>query len=924
MAWKIKITIQWFTSIIFVQYGAAFCHQRKRKHLFSHLGSFHHSSISCSRFEDDIINSLDLVPIIRGVADHTGTRRGHQALLHLVGEDDGRKFHAPTSIPARWRRVMQEFKSEPQRRLKRYEELVSIAKTRDEALREYELVEQAMIALGKNRQCDTVSEITFPPFYTSGSTPDNVCIRPESDDDEWLWMPPSELTLEHVIQAEQVLIILLQVYNWAVQTETSNWMPDLSAIGRRIPHNVLFPVFKEIANSAEILRVRSAVNIDGRSAYVFRLKQDKYPQLDKLRTLEKHLVDTIDREMRVILRKTKGTPEYLDYDNRKVLLIPKSDVVPKSGRVRGYEGGRCYVEPFSVVEYGDKLQEVRKELQSAEAEIEKDLIKAILKSQQSIDNGLQVIARLDVVFARAAFGKKLKGTIPRVASNGCISIHQFIHPILSLGNLENVVPMDLYLGDEISGNIRSLIISGPNGGGKSVALKSFGIAAMMVKASIPIPHSSEVTPHVDFFPRVLVDLGDQQNLEDGESTFMAKINSYSSILEKIKTEETLSTLILLDELGGGTDPFAGGAIAQAILESFLGNKDCRVVSTTHSPRLKALSYHDDRFDCASVLMKRGEGRYALPSYQLKYGLIGDSYALEAASRADPTLPAELITRTAEILTDSDQGSMNGELIQALTQSLEQRIDEADECQKKAENLKDSLGVGLDSLLMLARAYEKKFEVMDKHLDSILEQLKSDKSRELEVLGNTLATLRLAKKKVKSVVEDLRERGLKPVSAFHNLVEGDIVVVISKGPWEGASGRVVSCGGDHDSIAVLLDTVPWNDQTLSVGQSNDILWQKHPINTSLVFKRYELAVWDYDSVWNNARNEPPTNANLGIRESKQNLVAVLNSIGVPRSGKVEPTLGSKSSSISLNSTTSSRFISSRQRKAAASSKKKKKK
>jgi hypothetical protein len=204
--------------------------------------------------------------------------------------------------------------------------------------------------------------------------------------------------------------------------------------------------------------------------------------------------------------------------------------------------------------------------------------------------------------------------------------------------------------------------------------------------------------------------------------------------------------VLIDELGSGTDPAAGGAIGQAILEKLLENESCRIVSSTHSPRLKALSFNDVRFSCATVLLARGDGDYKLPSYQLQYGLIGDSYALGAASWADPPLPDDVIARAASLLATSsgDGDNMTGAILLALTNSLERQVDEAIQDGRQAEDAKYDSTACSDAMLTMARAYDNRYTDMEKRLEqSIVRRLKDDDDDSVEAIGDTLATLRVA-------------------------------------------------------------------------------------------------------------------------------------------------------------------------------------
>lgn len=223
-----------------------------------------------------------------------------------------------------------------------------------------------------------------------------------------------------------------------------------------------------------------------------------------------------------------------------VLCVPKSQADADLGVIRGTtdNGRQCYVEPRSTVKAGDELAAIHNELSVMEEEIERGLMDTIQQASTAIDRGIHAMARLDVIFAKAAFGTVLGGEIPMVRHDGRVSVTDFVHPLLVLCkgvSEEKPVPIDLFLSHDQGS--QALIISGPNGGGKTVALKSFGVACLLIKLAIPVPHSatspSTTPPRVDFFDNVLVEVGDQQSVLDGESTLMAKLNAFSSVFESV-------------------------------------------------------------------------------------------------------------------------------------------------------------------------------------------------------------------------------------------------------------------------------------------------------------------------------------------------------------------------------------------------------
>ena len=194
---------------------------------------------------------------------------------------------------------------------------------------------------------------------------------------------------------------------------------------------------------------------------------------------------------------------------------------------------------------------------------------------------------------------------------------------------------------------------------------------------------------VDFFSFIFVSMGDGQNIEKGQSTFLSQLNFYSQLLQQIGSKEAKKySLILLDELGSGTEAHAGGAIGQAIIEKILQNDRCRVVATTHSSRLKALSVDSNEIDCATVLPEiltdddtvqeaipqtSSVLRRRRPTFKLQYGIIGESLALDAAGRCIPPLPEDVLTRVSELLLGEKAGTesdVSSQYMQAMQKSFE--------------------------------------------------------------------------------------------------------------------------------------------------------------------------------------------------------------------------------------------------------------
>jgi hypothetical protein len=369
--------------------------------------------------------------------------------------------------------------------------------------------------------------------------------------------------------------------------------------------------------------------------------------------------------------------------------------------------------------------------------------------------------------------------------------------------------------------------------------------------------------------------------------------------------------VLLDELGSGTDPEAGGAIAQAILEQLMSVHSCRIVATTHSPRLKALSYESSDFGCATVLLKMdSSSEYRLPTFQLEYGSIGDSYAMGAASRCKPKLPEAVLSRAGELMAEegSEAGTANGGYIRALTDSMEKQVDKAREARTTAEvSAHDSAKCRL-AMMSLAAAYDIHLAMLEQRLESCYQSLKDQELDHLELVGETIAELRVVKKQMQSEKERLSERGLRLLPNSYKLAVGESVVIVAEGEWDGTTAKIVA---DSPQDGTLKPTEVLVQPSGSFSPLDDLLPAAYSpmLEKPIVFLRHELAIWDYDSVWDYKTTETRTTS---VLDSKRKLGSLLSTLKTLPTNKTEAKPCPQQS-----------FTSSRGRKSAGKQKKKRK-
>jgi len=349
-------------------------------------------------------------------------------------------------------------------------------------------------------------------------------------------------------------------------------------------------------------------------------------------------------------------------------------------------GSTLFVEPRAVVPMGNRLKVLEADVKREEEAIYARLSLLVSDALPSVDAAARALAIADVRAATAKLARDQALVFPEIVDEPRLDLKRARHLLLAL-DLPHVVPSDLVLQAE-----RAIVVSGPNAGGKTVALKTMGLAALMVRAGIPVPCEGGST--IGLFDVVLTDVGDDQSLQKNLSTFSAHISNLAEIL----LETTRGALVLLDELAGGTDPREGEALAAGVLDSLCARGGA-VAATTHYEGLKALALADARFVNASVGFDIAT---MTPTFQLAMGVPGSSSALAVARRFG--MPSTVIERAERFLTREDQ---NFEVVVKRLHDERAALELARAAAEQREQEARVLKTRLEGELEMARSREKR-------------------------------------------------------------------------------------------------------------------------------------------------------------------------------------------------------------------------
>ncbi len=407
-------------------------------------------------------------------------------------------------------------------------------------------------------------------------------------------------------------------------------------------------------------------------------------------------------------------------------------------------GATLYIEPMAIVEMNNDLKQLKIKENDEVRRILLQLSAQISEKNQEIKTNLKILTTLDFIFAKAKFSLNYNCIEPLINDLGRISLKKARHPLL---DPKTVVPIDIHLGDTF--NI--LVITGPNTGGKTVSLKTVGLLSLMAQSGIHIP--AAYRSEISIFDKVFADIGDEQSIEQSLSTFSSHMKNIAYILNEI----TEKSLVLFDELGAGTDPTEGAALAMSILE-LLRNKKIKTVATTHYSELKAYALTTKGLSNGSVEF---DIQTLKPTFRLSIGMPGKSNAFEISKKlglneAIIERAKDFITKDKikfeDIITNLEESKKKADeerdISERLRYETEQIKKEADRKLQKLESQRDSI---------IRKAYEEAKEIIDKQKEAINEMIKDLKEAADKETKEKLSAAEKVRLRIKNVENDMQAK-----------------------------------------------------------------------------------------------------------------------------------------------------------------------
>ena len=543
----------------------------------------------------------------------------------------------------------------------------------------------------------------------------------------------------------------------------------------------------------------------------------------EIRNKSEELVKSVNRIVKSFKEQDITREDYITLRDGRIVIPAKAE---HKRHIRGFihsessTGQTVYIEPEETLELNNDIVSLSFAEKREIERLLKELTKRIASVSTTLKESLKTIGYLDCVFACAQFSIEIIGSFPEINNNKSFEINNGRHPILirKLGR-NNTVPLNV----KISGSNKVILITGPNAGGKTVVIKTIGLLSLLVNSGMHIPANPDSNFH--FFKNILLDIGDEQSIEDDLSTFSSHLSNIKNILGKADKD----SLVLLDEIGTGTDPAEGAALATALLIR-LREQNSTVFATTHHGALKLIANDLDNFENAAMEF---DTENLKPNYIFHQGMPGSSYAFEVAERIG--FDTGFLTLAKEYL-EQDKHKVENFLV-----DIEKKSRLVEEKLKKLE-IENSRLTGLSNL------YQQNIEKLNKEKKDILKRVKSEADNYLsginskfEKIVKELKESKAAKDVIKSsrkIIEELKEENKNLFK--ENIEEQGSEDNLSKGDYAAIKNT--------QTVGQIVDIVPSkNKATLKVGSIkmlvdiNDLVRSKKSREENSGGRNYDIAV-----------------------------------------------------------------------------------
>ena len=588
-------------------------------------------------------------------------------------------------------------------------------------------------------------------------------------------------------------------------------------------------------------------NVDGTNV---KLSSEAFPILKQRRAALKAAESRLESAAKDLVEsgKLKGLvseDEVVPRTRSGRMVVP---VLPADKRAVGIEvstsrsGRTVFVEPFALAPLSAAARQAAEALEACEARLIDGLCKLLITNMGPLCDAIDAAAELDALLARASLSARWNGVIPTVGADGVIDVRDARHPLLALRAVEdggrpvvgNTVILCATRGVDEGQNgptadagidarsgvatpqmAQGLLLTGPNGGGKSVVLKTIALFAVLVRLGCPVPCATSASsgsgpPRVDFFTHISTDLADSQSLSDGASSFAAHLRSCKRALTAASKASGDRVLVVLDEPGASTDAVQGAAIARAVIESLLAS-GAIVLASTHSEALKAYGLMEPKL-LTAAMAREADG---LPSFTMIPGAVGSSHAFEAAAREG--LPEEVIVRARNLLpnekADDELRAQSETFADALKSRLVQASTDLEAARMMRVDAEAARAQARASAQAAAASLSKAESFLadkTRTLDSMIARLRKGGADDVTLVGETLRALRLAERDAAATRERaLASLGLQPLEGSRALKVGTAVSFIGGGGQGGPLNAVDAVVADDaapfdSSVKVSID------------------------------------------------------------------------------------------------------------------------